>query len=439
MNTGKLDHRTLLRLTDDPSTSGELAQHVNYLNRTLLARNKMVIICLYLSQKKNSYHQTVLKKGRGVLVLVPITVMDRHQPFNATAKNGSSFSVFNTMKFILKSAGINYRLKRWLLLTKYRSFFTKIPLLKGFYKRNKYFDDLNLQKFQEVFNEIITQYPIDLVCLHLINKQENVQLATIANKKKIPVVAQSHNPNEVFNEFLPQKLKSKVVNFAGQYERGVPKKFLSMFVPLGNGIDTSFFSPTCAGKIALPVHKGFVMLVGSFERRKGHLDACKAIKMLKGRGIALKLVLCGKMGPKEYMVEIQKYLKQYNLQNDVVISKTLSQAELREYYNAASVCVLPSFDDAIPRVMLESQAMETPVVAYDIGGIHQAVLNERTGYLIKKGNIKKLADRIEYLVTNSKMQKTMGKEGRNFVKQKFDIEKLAMRHEDFYIDVLKRY
>ena len=82
--------------------------------------------------------------------------------------------------------------------------------------------------------------------------------------------------------------------------------------------------------------------------------------------------------------------------------------------------------------------MKVPPVAYIIGGVPEALQDGKTGFLVRKGDIKTFTKRLRELIINKEKRRKMGEEGRRFVQRKFSIEGLAKRHEKLYLSVLKK-
>ncbi|OPY12183.1 MAG: GDP-mannose-dependent alpha-(1-6)-phosphatidylinositol monomannoside mannosyltransferase [Syntrophus sp. PtaB.Bin138] len=80
--------------------------------------------------------------------------------------------------------------------------------------------------------------------------------------------------------------------------------------------------------------------------------------------------------------------------------------------------------------------MKVPVVAYRIGGTPEGIVHGKTGFLVRKGDLKSFADRLKELLTDGKKRKAMGEEGRMFVQKKFSLEAFADRHEQYYATIL---
>lgn len=88
-------------------------------------------------------------------------------------------------------------------------------------------------------------------------------------------------------------------------------------------------------------------------------------------------------------------------------------------------------------VLMEAQAMGLPVVAFDVGGIGEGVVDQKTGVMVKSGDLYEFAKQVAELLTDYQRRNTMGKSAREFVSEKFDIEVLGKRLLELYQEVLK--
>ena len=96
------------------------------------------------------------------------------------------------------------------------------------------------------------------------------------------------------------------------------------------------------------------------------------------------------------------------------------------YRIANLVCSCSVEPEAFGRVSVESQSMEIPIIASDIGGSKETIIKDKTGFLYKSGDSKALADTI-LMVMNKDYNslKSIGLEGRKNVIKKFDVDKMC--------------
>ncbi len=110
---------------------------------------------------------------------------------------------------------------------------------------------------------------------------------------------------------------------------------------------------------------------------------------------------------------------------------------LPKVYNCADVFVLPSIQEGQGIVLLEAQASAKPVVAFDIGGVNETVLNKETGLLVKQGNTDELADALLKLLTDKTLREKMGSNGQLFVSKNYTWDICSQKMLNVYLEALK--
>ena len=86
--------------------------------------------------------------------------------------------------------------------------------------------------------------------------------------------------------------------------------------------------------------------------------------------------------------------------------------------------------DLAPLSLKEAQLMRKPVIATDIGGIPELMRNNKTGFLIKKGDYNELLKKLEILINDKKLSQKMGNAGREFISKNFSWEIIAKDFKD---------
>jgi glycosyltransferase involved in cell wall biosynthesis len=99
--------------------------------------------------------------------------------------------------------------------------------------------------------------------------------------------------------------------------------------------------------------------------------------------------------------------------------------KVREYLSEIDIYALISGIDMSPLTLQEAQLMQKPVIATNVGGIPELMNDKITGFLIDKGNTDQLEEKIEILLNDNQKSKSMGVEGRKFVKEKFEWDVIA--------------
>jgi glycosyltransferase involved in cell wall biosynthesis len=87
-----------------------------------------------------------------------------------------------------------------------------------------------------------------------------------------------------------------------------------------------------------------------------------------------------------------------------------------------------------PLTLLEAQLMKKPVIATNVGGIPELMIDEKTGFLIENGNATQLIEKIKELLDDPKKTEEMGIQGRKFVEENFSWKIITQK----FIDNLKK-
>lgn len=157
--------------------------------------------------------------------------------------------------------------------------------------------------------------------------------------------------------------------------------------------------------------------IGSMEVRKGHAYLIKALAALAADHLPnIYLLLVGD-GPEEH--QTKRMVKDLDLDKRVGFFPFTAEPELA--FEQVDITVLPSIaKEGLPNVLQESMAMKVPVIASDLGGVSEVVLDGETGLLVKPGNVSELASAIDTLWSNQVNYQKMGDDGHRLVESKFD-------------------
>ena len=99
--------------------------------------------------------------------------------------------------------------------------------------------------------------------------------------------------------------------------------------------------------------------------------------------------------------------------------------KVREFLTEIDVYALISGIDMSPLTLQEAQLMEKPVIATNVGGVPELMKDGETGFLVEKDNPKDLLLKLSMLLNNLENSKKMGKKGREFIKNNFNLGKIC--------------
>jgi glycosyltransferase involved in cell wall biosynthesis len=203
-----------------------------------------------------------------------------------------------------------------------------------------------------------------------------------------------------------------------------------------NCVDTQRFKPSkgCE-KLKRQIgidNKLCVLFVGRLIPRKGLPFLIEAAKHVVKEFSETKFVVVGN-GPLKN--NLMAHLEKMKLSGNFVFLGDVNEAVLPALYNCADVFALPSIQEGQGIALLEAQATAKPVVAFDAGGVREAVLDQETGFLMKPDS-RKLAEAIMKLLANWTLREKMGSKGREFVSHNFSWDVCAQRMMQVYREAL---
>ena len=131
---------------------------------------------------------------------------------------------------------------------------------------------------------------------------------------------------------------------------------------------------------------------------------------------------------------IEEFLEGEEASFIAVVSKDKIEVAT-EFLETLDVYALITGMDLAPLTLKEAQLMEKPVIATDVGGDKEMMVDKKTGFLVKEGNADDIIKRVTELLENKQSAKDMGKEGVKFVKEQFNWERVAKN----FLDIIKPY
>ena len=176
------------------------------------------------------------------------------------------------------------------------------------------------------------------------------------------------------------------------------------------GVDTSLFRPLdiaeARKRLGLNGEK-VVIYVGRIEPIKGVELLVRSAAIMDGKDHLKVLVVGGDMEREGEAQRLKGLAEELGVEDVMEFVGVVDQGLLPYYYNAADVCVVPSYYESFGLVALEAMACGTPVVACRVGGLPAVVEHGRNGYLIPWRCPEPFADSLEVILSSKGLQKSM--------------------------------
>jgi glycosyltransferase involved in cell wall biosynthesis len=171
-------------------------------------------------------------------------------------------------------------------------------------------------------------------------------------------------------------------------------------------------------KIAYPQSGKMILFAGRVNRYKG-LDFL--LKVLAIARSDLSLVVAGSGA---WVEKMKKLAEKIGVKKRVEFKGWCKTKEIEELYAKCSVVAIPSvWPEPLSLVGLEGSSYGRPVVAFNVGGIPDWLRDGQNGFLVPPGDIRRLAECIEKLISDRELAENMGKKGREIIESEFSKEK----------------
>lgn len=194
------------------------------------------------------------------------------------------------------------------------------------------------------------------------------------------------------------------------------------------GIDCTMFSRKGKRAADSVVRIGFIK---HLEPKYGPDDLLKAMAIIAKQipDVHLTLVGHGQMEP--FLKDLAIRL---GIETHLRFTGYVPYERVPELLAGMDIFVMPSVEhsETFGVAAIEAQAMEVPVVASNVGGVSEAVMDGETGILVEPRNIQQLAAAIIKLIREPELRQRMGEEGRRFVLQNYNIEENVRLFERLY-------
>ncbi len=211
------------------------------------------------------------------------------------------------------------------------------------------------------------------------------------------------------------------------------KKFLVIF----RGINVDYFDASTKLEVdekkllkkwEMNKEKKIILLPGRLTSWKGQelfIESINLVKVELGYEAFHVVILGNDQGRDLYKKKLIRLTEQYRLTNQIKFVDHCDDMALA--YKVSDIVISASIEpEAFGRVAVEAQSMEKLIIASDIGGSNETIINEKTGFLFRSGDASSLSKKIIKAITMDETSlKLMGKEGRKNIIKKFNVEKMC--------------
>lgn len=308
---------------------------------------------------------------------------------------------------------------------------------------------LTQNKIQKLINSLIDENKIDII-----EAPDWTGITSFINLK-CPIVIRLNGSDTYFchldnrpvkwvNRFHEKRAlkKADALISVSQFTADLTKKlflFNKEFTVIPNCIDLDNFIDD-----GIQIKEDVILYFGTLIRKKGAFELPLIFNEVYKNNKEAKLVLIGRdasdmiSGNSSTWVMMQELFDEEALQN-VSYLRSVSYTEIKKYIATATVCVFPTFAEALPVSWIEAMAMKKAIVASNVGWANEVIDDQENGFLIHPKNHNEYAQKILELLQNKDLRVLFGIEARKKVEEKFSMSVVAKKNTVFYEKVLSLF
>jgi starch synthase len=250
-------------------------------------------------------------------------------------------------------------------------------------------------------------------------------------------------PVKFLNRYYEKKALQKADGLlsVSRYTADLTKKLFSLhkeFMIIPNGIDLEGFSDH-----EIENEENTILYFGTLIRKKGALELPLIFNEVCKNNKNVKLILIGRdasdilSGNTSTWKMMQELFDTRAIQN-VIYLGSVPYNEIKNSIAKASVCVFPTFAEALPLSWIEAMTMNKAIVASNIGWANEVIEDSVSGFLVHPLSHKEYAQKIQELLQNEKLRFQFGAQARKKVEEEFCIEIVAKKNVEFYEEIIFR-
>ena len=288
---------------------------------------------------------------------------------------------------------------------------------------------------------VIRKWDIDVVHVNTVVIPSAVIAGKLAGKPVIVHKREIITSNKFASgilDFITYIFANKVIAISNGVKKSSFKPLQNKTIVIYNGVNLSEIKISSDGNFRKhnKISKD-TFLIGIFSRIepwKGQHIVIKSIHPILSKFNNVKLMIFGNHYTKKgerYFEYLKSLVKDLELGNHVVFPGWIKN--LNEVYSEFDLVVLPSIDpEPLGRVVIEAMAAGKPVLATNLGGSKECIVNNESGLLVKENDVSSMGNAILKILENKSLRNKFGHNGRERVETFFDIENIITRIEKIY-------
>ena len=218
-----------------------------------------------------------------------------------------------------------------------------------------------------------------------------------------------------------------------EFDRQLAKRWFlhnyNRIVTVHNGIADKKISISTVREYSLPLK---LVSVARFSHQKNNMELIRAVEQInKLYSGSLQLNMVGD-GP--LLSEAQAYVESHKLEDDVHFLGR--RTDVDDILNQNDIFCLISNYEGLPISIIEAMRAEVSIIASDVGGVNELVQDGVNGFLIPRGNIFELVEKLKYILDHKELIKYMGKASRKIYEEEYTADRMNKKIFSVYNEVI---
>lgn len=181
-----------------------------------------------------------------------------------------------------------------------------------------------------------------------------------------------------------------------------------------------------------------LLYIGVINNRKNLIHLLETLSRLQNDNIHFSLNVLGGFKDQDYENQIEEYMANSQLKNNVHFRGWVNQADAIKYIEKSDILVIPSFQETLPMVIAENMAAGKVVVASAVGGIPEMITNEENGFLFNLNDKNALYGILKDLYNNHQLISKVGRNAKEIASAGYHCNEVAAKTIQFYNLVLNQ-
>lgn len=298
---------------------------------------------------------------------------------------------------------------------------------------------IDLKSYKKIASIIKKSAP-DIVFIHTSGYIFPVKWAAIFSRKKIKIIVRETQANHLKTKFewiglgVALITANKVVFLSTEYRDTVKQKLFLLFsagktAVVPNGINLSLFKPQLKNTSPSTIFIGMQSRLTSIKDHTTLIKAFSNILIENNTGKKIKLLIAGDGAHKSIL---EQQVHELGIATEVVFLGMLDENELPSFINSLNVYIHATLGETMSTAIMQVMACGIPIIASDVPGVNNMIVNDKTGLLVPAKNSAALTSAINYLLNNPIIATRLANTAFDFARKNYSNETMLQRYKKVF-------